>query len=163
MNSLRIKIYPKNKAHFVKLMSFTKKIARICIELRIYPIIYGSLAYLIYTVDNKVKINDIDFLISESSFPKLIKALKKKKIKHTYHEKWHTLIIKKGKLRIEFDSINFWQRSLPKSFNNLDFNGLKVRVVSLNTLKKIYRKASKISQDNPHRNLLKFNELKKLK
>jgi len=92
----------------------------------------------------------------------MIKILKQKKIKNRYSRKWHTLIISKRDLRIELDSIEFWQKDLPKKFEYFDFDGLIVKTVSLNNLKRIYKKAAEIS-DNPEKNRKKYEALKSLK
>lgn len=107
-------VYPANKNHFIKLKKFCSKILGILSELDITPIAYGSLAYFYYTKDKKIPVNDIDLLISENSFNKIIKVLKHNKIKHKYSAKWHTLQIFEGDLKIELDSVNFWQKNLPK-------------------------------------------------
>lgn len=158
-----IKIYPSNKEYFTKLKKFANEILNFCNKIGISPIAYGSLILFGYTKNDKSVVNDIDFLIPEEAFEKIIKVLKKKKVKCNYSEEWHTLQIFKGKLKIELDSIDFWQKDLPKDFEKFDFDGLIVKAVSLNSLKAIYKKASKVSKDNPHGNLKKFRELQKLK
>jgi len=109
-----------------------------------------------------VAVHDIDFLIPENTFEKIIKALKKKKISYNYSEEWQTLQVFKGDLKIEFDSVDFWQKDLPHDFEDFDFDGLIVKAVSLNSLKAIYKRASEVSKDNPHGNLKKFEVLKKI-
>ncbi len=158
-----ITIYPSNKEHFIKLKKFADETLYFCNKIGILPIAYGSLILFGYTKNDKIVVNDVDFLIPEGAFEKIIKILKKKKIKYNYSKEWHTLQIFKGKLKIELDSIEFWQKNLPKDFEKFNFDGLIVKAVSLNSLKEIYKKASEISKDNPHGNLKKFMELQRLK
>ena len=108
-----------------------------------------------------MKINDIDMLIPEKDFVKIIEVLEKKKIKFNYDKKWHVLQVLKEDLRIEFDSIDFWQKNLSEDFQKLNFNGIPVKILSLKTLKNIYKKASEVSQDNPIGNKEKFELLNK--
>lgn len=156
-------IYPKNKRKFIRLMKFGKEIVDICKRAGINPIVYGSLAFFYYTKKKDIKVNDIDFLIPEDSFDKIIEILKKKKIKYVYSPEWHTLQIFKGDLKIELDSTDFWQKDLPKNFKRFNFNNLEIRAVALKSLIKIYKKASEVSKDNPEGNRKKYEMLKKLK
>ena len=152
-------IYPKNKQKFIRLEEFCKEIIDICNKLNAEPILYGSLAIFAYKKDKTLNVNDIDLLIPESLFNKIIPILKKGKIRHNYSKKWHTLQIFKNNLKIELDSIEFWQKRLPKTPQYFNFGEFKIRIVSLNTLKKIYKKASEVSKDNPEGNRKKFEML----
>ncbi len=158
-----IKIYPKNKELFTQLKAFCKEILEICEQIKVSPIVYGSLAYFGYTKNKETQINDIDMLVPEDSFEKMIKILDKKSIRYHYSTKWHTLQIFKEELKIELDSIDFWQKDLPQQFETFDFDGLIVNVVSLESLRKIYKKASEASKDNPEGNLKKFEVLRAIK
>ena len=109
----KIKIYPANKKYFIKLKEFAKEILELCKKIGVKPIAYGSLVFFGYAKDKKININDIDFLILENTFEKIIKALKKRKIKYNYSEEWHTLQVFNKDLKIEFDSMDFWQKDLP--------------------------------------------------
>ena len=159
---LSINAFPSNKEQFVRLVDFCKEIIDICNKQKVEPIIYGSLAVFVYTKNIKMNVNDIDMLIREKDFAKIIKILKERKIKYNYDEKWHVLQILKDDLKIEFDSIDFWQKDLPKDFQELDFYGKKLKILSLDTLKNIYKKASEVSQDNPSGNKKKFEALNKI-
>lgn len=158
----KIKIVPLNKEYFIRLKEFGKNILDILCDLRVTPIAYGSLTYFGYMKDKNIAVNDIDLLIPENSFKKIIKILEEKNIRYNYSAEWHTLQVFDGNLKIEFDSIDFWQKDLPKDFEEFDFDGLVVKAVSLNSLRRIYKKASETSKDNPHGNLKKYEALKKL-
>ena len=159
---IKISDFPKNSNHFLRLKFFCKEILEACNEVKIKPIAYGSLAFFAYTRNKNWKVNDIDLLIPESGFMKVIPMLKKKRIKYDYSKEWHTLGIMKGNLKIEFDSKDYWQRNLPKKFVMLDFGDLKITAVNKNTLTTIYKKASEVSKDNPEGNRRKYEVLKKL-
>ena len=154
-------IYPTNKKHFIKLIDFSKELLKICDKIKVKPIIYGSYMLLDYTKNKKLKINDIDFYIREKDLSKVIKVLKEKGINHDYSGKWHTLQVKKGNLKIEFDSLDFWYNG-PKKLAKVNLNGKIVRALSLEGLKHIYKKASETSKDNPEGNLRKYNSLLKV-
>jgi hypothetical protein len=158
-----VKSYPKNKEYFLRLKLFCQEILNICRDLKIKPILYGSLAYFGYTKLEETYVNDIDFLIPENSFTNMIDALKNTNFRYKYSEKWHTLQIFNKGLKIEFDSIEFWQKDLPININKFDFEGLVLNSVSLDNLKTIYKKASEVSKDNPEGYHEKFKKLKELK
>jgi len=159
---LSINDFPSNKEQFVRLVDFCKYIIDICDKQNVEPIVYGSLAVFVYTKNKKMNVNDIDMLIREKDFAKIIKVLKERKIKYNHDKRWHVLQILKDDLKIEFDSIDFWQKDLPEDFQELNFYGKKLKILSLNTLKNIYKKASEVSQDNPLGNKKKFEALNKI-
>ena len=159
---LSIDNFPSNKEQFIRSIDFCKEIIDICDELDLSPVVYGSLAVFAYTKDRNMKVNDIDMLIPEKDFAKIIKVLKERKIRYDYDERWHVLQILKENLKIEFDSIDFWQKDLPQNFQELILDGRHVKILSLNTLKNIYKKASEVSQDNPKGNRDKFEALNKI-
>jgi hypothetical protein len=73
-------------------------------------------------------------LIREKDFVKIIKVLKEREIKYNHDEKWHTLQILKDDLKIEFDSIDFWQNDLAQGILELDFYGKKLKILNCLTL-----------------------------
>lgn len=155
---LTIKSSPKNKEHFLRLKEFGKEIIQICQQLKINPILYGSLAYFIYTKDTKMNVNDIDLYVPEASFEKVIKVLKKKKINYNLTD-WHSLQILKDDLKIELDAVDYWYKG-PTNFLDFNFDDLKIKILSLEGLMHIYNIASKDS-DTPKVYLKKYNTLKK--
>jgi hypothetical protein len=157
-----IDINPKNKEHFIKLKEFCYEIIGLCGKIKVNPVLYGSAAIFAYTQDEKSEVNDFDFLIQEKEFKKIISELEKNGVRYEYSPEWHTLQVFKGKLKIEFDSRDFWQKDLPNDFEMVDFGDLKLKAVSLNTLKKIYKKASEVSKDNSHGNRKKYEILKRM-
>jgi len=157
-----IKDSPKNKIHFIRLKKFVQEILDILKELKIKPVLWGGLAYFAYTKNRNYIIKDIDFLIPDKSIKKVMKILKEKKIKYKYLPDWHSLIVSKRNLRIEFDPIERYYK-WTKNFNKFNFNGLILKVVKLKDLIKMYEYASKVSQDKPKQHFKRLNELKKLK
>lgn len=159
----KIKEYPKNKEHYLKLIEFGKEICSICNELGFEPISYGSLMFFAYTGNKFTPINDLDFLVPGTYFSKIVYVFKKKGIRVNYIPKWHIVQVFKGDLKIELDSIDFWQKGLSKEYTEFDFNGLIVKGVSLRSLIKVYKQASEVSTDNPEGNRRKYEILKKVK
>jgi len=155
-------VYPSNKEHFEKLKQFGKTLLAICKKAKIEPILYGSYMLFYYTNNKKIKINDLDFYIREKEFTKLIKSLNKNKIKYFYSPEFHTLQVFTNKLKIEFDSIDFWYNDR-KKFININFDGFDIKALSKGSLKNIYKKASEKSKDNPEGNRRKYKMLTKLK
>lgn len=158
-------IYPSNKEHFKKLIPFAKEIILICQKNGISPVIYGSFAHFYYTKDKNMKVNDIDLLIPKKYFSKIIVGLTQNKIKFKYFPEWKTLIIKKGKLKVEIDEVGegyktLNEKSLSKNvFNIIDFYGIKVRMITLKHIIEIYPVAYNRSRDDKARILKKIKHL----
>jgi hypothetical protein len=160
---ITVKEYPANRKHFVRLKEFCKEILGICEETGVIPIAYGSLAFFGYTRDKNVIIHDIDLLVPESSLGKIRKLLQKRKIKYSYRASWHGIKVFKNSLVIELDAAGFWQKGIPKSFKYFNFSGLTVRTLNIGSLKKIYKRAARISHERPEKSREKFEILEKLK
>ena len=156
-----VRLFPANKMHFIQLKKFCKQILKICRELNISPVAWGGLAYFAYTKDKKCKIYDIDLLVPKDRLKVIMKALETEKIKHRYVPRWHSLIVSKGKLRIELDPIQRYCKR-KRQYPTFDFNGLKIKVVDLKTLIKIYKKASRMSKDKPGQHRKRFEQLKEI-
>jgi hypothetical protein len=132
-------IYPKNKEHFKKLIPFAQKVISLCKEVGAEPVVYGSFAHFYHTQDKTMNVNDIDLMISDHkrNFPKIVKILGKKKIKFEYYPEWETMIIKKGKLRVEIDSVGlgyegFDEKTLfLKEHDNTNFYGINIKLFKL--------------------------------
>ncbi len=157
----KIKIYPKNKSHFIKLKRFGKQIINILNKIDANPIIYGGLGFFAYSKNKDVIIRDIDIFIQEKFFSKFIEILNQKKISHKYHKKWHTIQIFKDGLKLEIDSKDFWYKGSGKN-RKFDFNGFQVNILILNEIIAIYEYASKYS-DKKLKNKKKFESLQNLK
>jgi hypothetical protein len=154
-------VYPKNKEFFIKLKKFCKEIIKICKKEGVNPVVWGGLAYFGYTKNKNMIFKDIDLLIPDKKIEKIIKVLSNKGIKYKYINDWHSLVISKEKLRLEIDPFEWYCRD--KKLKKFNFSGLILDVVSLDSLIKIYEKASKVSKDKPKQHLERFIELKKLR
>lgn len=130
---------PKNKEHFSRLLDFCEAVVAICSELGISPVLNGSLAVFGYTIHEAMKVNDIDLACSELEFSRIIYALDANKTTHELKE-WHVLQALKDDLKVEFDSIEYWMRDLSDEFNMLVIDGHQFKVVSLSSLKELYRR-----------------------
>jgi len=161
-----IKIYPKNKNKFLRLIRFSRELVGICKKIGIKPVAYGSFAYFIYTKDKRVNVNDIDFYISEKSFKKIDEILNKKKIRHKYDKKWRTIQVFKDSLKIELDSMEKWLEYVnqyKQPFKRFNFYGNNIKILSLKALTDVYKKAAKMNTIEPKQNKKKYLALKKLK
>ena len=159
----KITLYPKNKSHYIKLIRFLKKLLSELHKHDIEPVLYGSLACFFHSKDKDLKVNDIDFYVSEKSLPKIGRILKKLRISHKYSKKWHVLEAYSNNLKIDFDSMDFWSKNIPKNYVYFEFSGLKVKSLDLKTLTKIYKKAYDEAHSKKEHYLYKLNLLKKIK
>ncbi len=162
-------IYPKNKKYFKKLIPFAQKIIRILETRGISTLVYGSFAHFYHTKDKSMNVNDIDIMIQDhkKNFPKVVRALKKATINHNYYPKWETLIIKKGILKVEIDSLGkgyktMKEKTLFKSnHDKINFYGLPIRLIKLNQIEEMYGRAL-IESDKTKLNVVcKVNLLEK--
>ncbi len=161
-----IKIYPKNKNKFLRLLRFGKVIIEICKKIGIMPIVYGGFAYFIYTKDNRINVNDLDFYISEKYFEEIDKILNKKKIKHKYDKKWRTIQVFKDDMKIELDSMEKWSEygnKYRRPFKKFNFYGKNIKILNLKALTDVYKRATKMNTIEPKQNKKKYLALKKLK
>ena len=157
----RIKLFPKNKLEYLRLLKFGEEIVEICEEIDVKPIVYGSLAYFAHTQDSNVKINDIDFLVPKKSYKKIMKILDEKKIKYNWDPKWPILQVFKGKLLIELDPNDDWPKKVVKSASDFEFDWLRLKVISLDLIKKSYD-IGFAKSSTPEKYVRKVDGLKKL-
>ena len=88
-----------------------------------------------------MNVNDVDLAIPEVEFPKLVRVLKNKGIAYKLKE-WHVLQVFKRDLKIEFDSMEFWLKGLPKDFKMSQIDGYDVKILSLSGLRAFYKRGS---------------------
>ncbi len=179
---------------FFELINFGKEIVALCNKLNIMPVVHGSLAvYYYYTKDKNMEIHDIDFLVPDRCYDKVIKIVKSKKISHKNIKEWHVLQIFKNRLKIEIDSIEYnpkekrnnkkiskdlkvsldsieyhykdpkKNKPFPKDFKYFNLNGLKCNVLSLESLKKFYKMAHGRSSEDKVKLKEKIDMLAKIK
>lgn len=158
-----IEKFPKNKNKFIRLTKFLDEIIEILNQIKVKPIIYGSFAVFTYTKNIKMCVNDIDILFPEKGFNKIIPILNLKKIKYNYDTKWHVLQIIKDDLKIELDSIEFWNSNISKKCEKINLNNKEMLIINLQSLKLIYEKAIKENKNNSKKYISKLKELEKTK
>lgn len=132
--------YPKNKKHFSKLILFAKELFEICRKLNVKPVIYGSVAYAVYTKDESININDVDALVPKLYFSKIISKIKDKRDIYYEETNYNSLKIFKDKLKITSDSIEEYYKNLSQNFVKVKVNNIPFIIVSLESLREIYRK-----------------------
>ena len=130
---------PQNREHFSHLLTFGKEVVAICNDLDIIPVLNGSLAVFAYTQSQVMRVNDIDLACSELEFPRLSRALTMHGIAHALKQ-WHVLQTYKDTLKVEFDSMEYWMTDLPEDYDTLLIDGYAFKVVSLASLKELYRR-----------------------
>lgn len=161
--------FPKNKEHFKKLIPFAQKIIKVCRENKIDPIIYGSFSHFVHTGDKNLNVNDIDLIIPKKDLPKIAKVLLRKKIKSKDYPEYNTIIIEKGKLKIEIeiDEIGAGRKTISDDklskniFDRVDFYGTPIRIIRLNQLEEIYSYAYNNSREDKTKILEKIKRLEK--
>lgn len=163
----KINILPKNKEHFKKLVPFAQEIIKICRENKIDPIIYGSFSHFVHTKDKTMNVNDIDLIIPKKDLPKIANILKRKKFKSKYYPQYNTIIIEKGKLKVEIDDIGGGRKTISDDklskniFDKVDFYGVPVRIIRLNQLEEMYSYAYNNSREDKAKILEKIKRLEK--
>ena len=125
---------PKNRDFCIKLLKFFKEILDICNDLNILPILDGSLAVFAYTKNRNLVVNDIDLSVSETEFPKIVKALKEKGMDYRLRE-YHVLQVLKGDLKIELGSREYWMKGIStENCETLQIDEYKVKMLSMKSL-----------------------------
>jgi hypothetical protein len=141
-------VRPKNGEHFSRLLEFCQKVVAICEDLNITPVLSGSLAVFGYTQDSAMSVNDIDLACSESDFPRLCRALDAKGLTYVLKE-WHVLQVREDDLKVEFDSMEVWMAGLPDAYDTLMVDRCALQVVSLDSLRELYRRGLETTAGQP--------------
>jgi hypothetical protein len=154
-----IKVYPKNKEYFIKVKKLAKEIIEICRKSGAEPVAYGGLVYFGYTQDKNAAVHDIDLLIPEKCIGKVAEILKDRKIKYLWNHKRHDFKIYKKGAKVELDAIEEYRGK--GKLNEFDFNGLKVKAVSLDSLISTYKDACKESHGKHKQHVKRYEMLRK--
>lgn len=136
---IEVGVLPLNEEHVSRLLAFCAEIIAVCEELGIDPILSSSLAVFAYTRDPRMTVNDIDLSCSEEDFPRLAQALQLMGCACNVTD-WHVLQVRRGDLKVEFDSREFWMRDLPGDHETLSIGSLTVRMVGPRSLTELYRR-----------------------
>lgn len=129
---------PHDKERFVRLMDFFKEVLDICKDLNISPVLDGSLAVFAYTANQQMSVKDVDLTCSEIEFPRVMRVLDEKSIRHVSKE-WHVLQIWQDDLKIELGSMEYWYRDVPNEYETLQIDEYQVRMLRLNDLREFYK------------------------
>jgi hypothetical protein len=132
---------PRNREHVAALLAFTREILEVCRGLEIEPVASGSLVVWLYTYDETLDVNDIDLSCSESDFECLAGALSGRGITVALTD-WHVLQARRGELKVEFDSQEYWMRDLSQETVAAQIGELSLRVVSRDALIELYRRGA---------------------
>jgi hypothetical protein len=149
--------FPKNKDKFVRLIEYFKEILDICNDLRIAPVLDGSLAVFAYTGYQEMNVNDVDLSCPEADFPGIIKALEEKGMNYKLRE-WHVLQVSKDDLEVELGSTEYWLKNLPIDYETLQVDDYKIKMLGLNSLKEFYKRGMEDKTDENER--MKYEALK---
>lgn len=136
----QLKINPTNREYFDRLVSFADQISEICRKNNVQPVVYGSLAYIFYTQDENIAINDIDFLVQENDFQKITDLVKT--IPETTCEPtdYHSIKFFKDGCKIAFDSTDHYLKDIDPKITTVKINGTEFNLVDKETLKLVYRR-----------------------
>jgi hypothetical protein len=156
-----IKEYPRNKDYFLKVKKLAKEVIDICKEIKIEPVAYGGLIYFGYTKDKNEAVHDIDFLVPEKEIARIAEKLKDRKIRYRWNHKRHDFKIYKNGAKVEIDAIEDYRGR--GKLDNFDFNGLKVKAVSLESLTNTYKDACRESHGKHKQHVRRYEALLKLK
>jgi hypothetical protein len=160
-------LYPKNKFHFKKLVPFAKKIFSLLNKSKIKSVIYSSYATFYHAKDENLEVHDIDLLIADKDYPKIMELLRKNKIEFKFMPEWDTLEIKEGKLKFDIDRMgeggckNIKEGGLPSKTIKIDFYGTQVRIVTPEDLYDTYYRGYIRTTEDKEKLKEKLNYLKK--
>ncbi len=131
-----------NQTKFLEILQFASNVLSKIEAEGIRPITYGSLGYLAYTNDNSIEVSDVDFLVPEEQFNKLIHILKNSTDIKIETTNYHSLKLLKDDLKISFDAIEHYLQELPATFNEVLINGIQYRVVQKSVMAEVYRRGA---------------------
>jgi hypothetical protein len=157
MNQITIKV--SNQAFFEKLLLFSEELYKVFVQYNFKQITYGSLAYLYYTKDQRITINDIDFLIPECEFETLISESNNHDTFRCETTSYHSLKILKNDMKISFDSIEHYLNNLPSKSIPAEINGVRFNILNLQSLKEAYRLGIESIPVKKEAYALKFSKL----
>jgi len=137
-----------NQEHTQELFTLAKPIIQEFPKL----ILYGSCA-LAKQTKTPLFVDDLDFYLPEKDFSQLIAFLEKNNFVYDYSKQWHTVVVTRNDLRLEFDSFDFWYGG-PSDL--LFDEELQINMLGLQGLHHIYSKASN-SSDQKQKNKEKLS------
>lgn len=136
----KFEIQPTNQAHFDQLLSFGDEVNRLCLINNIRPIVYGSLAYVVYTHDKSISINDIDFLVNETEFEQISELVKTIPETSCETTNYHSIKFFKNGCKIAFDSIAHYLNDTNFQSIRVAINEKEFELLDKETLKIVYER-----------------------
>jgi len=136
----KLEIHPTNQQYFHQLLSFGDEVNKLCLVNNIRPIVYGSLAYIFYTHDETIAINDIDFLVDENTFEKLTELLSTISGTSCETTDYHSIKFFKNGCKIAFDSIEHYLNDTNFQSVNVIINEKDFELLDRETLKIVYQR-----------------------
>lgn len=124
------------------LLSFGQEFIDLCGSLNITPILYGSLACSAHLKDYSLPVNDIDFLVKEADFAKIIKASRKIHGLRFQPTDYHSIKFYRGELKVAFDAIEHYLKDIKLETERTTINGHSFEILGLEPLKEAYRRAA---------------------
>ena len=131
---------PQNPAYFEQLLAFGDDLQRRCRADAIDPIVYGSLAYLYYTRDCSIAIDDIDFLVPERHFPAVMAAVAAMPGTRTETTVYHSVKFFRDGAKIAFDASEHYGPVPGFEPVKVEINGRSFRLLDLANLREAYRR-----------------------
>jgi hypothetical protein len=136
---LELRVFPRNREHFSRLIDFMRGVLHVCESLGIEPVASGSLVVLLYTQDETMEVKDVDLSCSEGDFDRLAAGLLARGISASATD-WHVLQARRDDLKIEFDSREHWMHGLSEEHAPANVHGLHLTVVSREALIELYER-----------------------
>jgi hypothetical protein len=113
-----------------------------CRALSLAPVVYGSLAYLALTGDAALGVHDIDFLIDEDAFTRLLERVGLDEACRAEETSYHTIKIFRAGAKVSFDSISHYLAGLSWTKQTHVVDGLEFDAVDKQTLVEAYRRGA---------------------
>lgn len=133
---------PEQQKSLDNLLPYGKDFVSYCEQIDLFPIVYGSLAYIFYSNDNDIAINDIDFLIPKDRFQDLIELVKKHSDLRYEETTYNSIKVFRDNLKISFDSIEDYLKDIDFKTEKVEVGGHTFELVDKDTLKEVYRRGA---------------------
>lgn len=131
--------YPKNKAHFQKLIPFVDEFITVCKPLKIDFLLSGSLAVFLHCQSPDLIIHDVDLACPESRFPFIEKILNESYFRVNLRT-YHVLQVYHDDLKIDLDSLGYWYHDIPLKTELCNIQHHQIGVLALESLAAFYAK-----------------------
>lgn len=157
---LVLNTYPNNKNAYLNLIKFGGECLDICKSLRLKPVIHGSVAYLFYTKDGNIEVNDLDLLVPEAAIRVLASEFEKRGIEHELTPHPSLSVFKNG-AKVSFHSAEYFLKSMPELSLPVSIEGRTFSVLNREALTKGYQLSKAETESGKYD--LKLKQLLKVK